>query len=35
QSEDGKSDILIEMLAADHPEVIKLCQQYEIDPNTA
>ncbi|MEY3403427.1 MAG: chorismate-binding protein [Anabaena sp. CRKS33] len=35
QSEDGKSDILIEMLAADHPEVIKLCQQYEIEPHTA
>jgi len=35
QSEDGKSDIVIEMLAADHPEVIKLCQQYEIEPHTA
>jgi hypothetical protein len=35
QSEDGKSDIVIEMLAADHPEVIKLCEQYEIAPNKA
>ncbi|WP_016951825.1 phycobiliprotein lyase [Anabaena sp. PCC 7108] len=35
QSEDGKSDIAIEMLAADHPEVIKLCQQYEIEPSAA
>jgi CpeS-like protein len=35
QSEDGKSDIVIEMLAADHPEVVKLCQQYEIDPSHA
>jgi hypothetical protein len=35
QSEDGKSDIVIEMLPADHPEVIKLCQQYEIEPSTA
>ena len=35
QSEDGKSDIVIEMLPADDPEVIKLCQQYEIDPTAA
>lgn len=35
QSEDGKSDITIEMLAQDDPEVIKLCQQYEIDPALA
>ncbi|MBF2004092.1 phycobiliprotein lyase [Chlorogloeopsis fritschii PCC 9212] len=35
QSESGKSDITIEMLAADHPEVIKLCEQYAIDPNRA
>lgn len=32
QSEDGKSDIVIEMLVPDHPEVVKLCQQYEVDP---
>ena len=35
QSEDGKSDITIEMLAQDDSEVIKLCQQYEIDPALA
>ncbi|MBE9004220.1 phycobiliprotein lyase [Fortiea sp. LEGE XX443] len=35
QSEDGKSDLVIEMLAADHPEVIKLCQQYEVNPREA
>ncbi|QOV24038.1 phycobiliprotein lyase [Anabaenopsis elenkinii] len=35
QSEDGKSDILIESLAANHPEVIKLCEQYEIAPSKA
>ena len=35
QAEDGKSDITIEMLAKDDPEVIKLCQQYEIDPALA
>lgn len=35
QSEDGKSDIIIETLATDHPEVIKLCQLYEIAPSSA
>jgi hypothetical protein len=35
QSEDGKSDIIIEMLAKEHPDVIKLCQQNEIDPSCA
>ena len=35
QSESGKSDITIEMLAQDDPEVIKLCQQYEFDPALA
>jgi hypothetical protein len=35
QSEDGKSDIVIEMLDADHPEVIKLCEQYEVHPSKA
>ncbi|AFZ23156.1 homodimeric phycobilin lyase, CpcS-III family [Cylindrospermum stagnale PCC 7417] len=35
ESEDGKSDIVIESLAADHPEVIKLCEQYEIHPSSA
>lgn len=35
QSEDGKSDLIIESLAADHPEVIKLCQSYEIPASAA
>ena len=35
QSESGKSDIKIEMLAAAAPEVIQLCQQYEVDPTLA
>lgn len=35
QTEGGKSDIKIEMLPKDDPEVIKLCQQYEVDPTLA
>jgi hypothetical protein len=35
QAETGKSNITIEMLPADAPEVVKLCQQYEIDPASA
>lgn len=35
QSEDSKSDIIIEALALDDPQVIKLCQQYEINPSSA
>jgi hypothetical protein len=35
QSESGKSDLIIEMLAQDDPEVIKLCEQYKIDPALA
>lgn len=35
QSEGGKSDITVEMLAADAPDVVKLCKQYEVDPATA
>lgn len=35
QAENGKSDIVIEMLSADHPEVVKLCEQYEFDPSRA
>ena len=35
QSENTKSDIIIETLALDDPEVIKLCQQYEINPSSA
>ncbi|MBD0385919.1 MAG: phycobiliprotein lyase [Nostoc sp. C3-bin3] len=35
QSEHSKSDIIIETLAVDDPEVIKVCQQYEINPSSA
>lgn len=35
QSENGKSDIKIEMLPQDDPEVVKLCEQYEISPALA
>ncbi|MEA5624761.1 phycobiliprotein lyase [Nostoc sp. UHCC 0251] len=35
QSENSKSDIIIEALAVDHPEVIKVCQQYKINPSSA
>ncbi|MBE9018779.1 phycobiliprotein lyase [Chroococcidiopsidales cyanobacterium LEGE 13417] len=35
QAEDGKSDIVIETLALDCPEVIKLCEQYKIEPGLA
>ncbi|BDI19449.1 chromophore lyase CpcS/CpeS [Nostoc cf. commune SO-36] len=35
QSENSKSDIIIETLAVDHPEVSKLCQNYNINPSSA
>lgn len=35
QAENGKSNITIEMIAADAPEVVQLCQQYEVDPALA
>lgn len=35
QAESGKSDIIIEMLSADDPEVIKLCEQYNVDSQQA
>ncbi len=35
QSESGKSDIRIEMIDKDAPDVIKLCEQYEVDPSLA
>ncbi|MBD1865987.1 phycobiliprotein lyase [Oculatella sp. FACHB-28] len=35
QSESGKSDIRIEMLPQDAPEVIELCQQNEVEPTLA
>lgn len=35
QAENGKSTIMIKMLAADAPEVIKLCELHNIDPASA
>jgi hypothetical protein len=35
QSEGGKSNLTIEMLPKDDPAVVKLCQQYEVDPALA
>jgi len=35
QSKNGKSDVIIEILAVDHPDVVKLCQNYKIDPSHA
>ncbi|HEY9622864.1 MAG TPA: phycobiliprotein lyase [Crinalium sp.] len=35
QSESGKSDIRIEMVEKDNPEVIQLCEQYSVDPSLA
>ncbi len=35
QAESGKSNLTIEMLNADDPEVIKLCEQYNLDPQHA
>lgn len=35
QAENGKSNIIIEMLPADAPEVIKLCELYEVEPQLA
>jgi hypothetical protein len=35
QAENGKSNIIIEMLAADAPEVVKLCELYNVEPQRA
>lgn len=35
KSEDGKSNLWIEILATDHPEVAQLCQKYNIAANSA
>ncbi|MDZ7959152.1 MAG: phycobiliprotein lyase [Aulosira sp. DedQUE10] len=35
QSEGSKSDIIIEILTADHPEVVKLCQKYDVNSSSA
>ncbi|MEB3178177.1 MAG: phycobiliprotein lyase [Nostocaceae cyanobacterium] len=34
-SPSSKSDIIIENLSLEHPEVVQLCQQHEIDPTLA
>ncbi len=33
--ENNKSEITIEMLSQDHPEVVKLCEQHKINPNVS
>ena len=35
QAENGKSTIVMEILTPEEPEVIKLCQEYRIDPQLA
>jgi hypothetical protein len=34
QSEHGKSDLVIEILPTDNPQIIQLCQQAEIEPSS-
>ncbi|MDJ0737556.1 MAG: phycobiliprotein lyase [Nostocaceae cyanobacterium] len=33
KSEEGKSEIIVENLPVEHPEVVKICQHYQIQPN--
>jgi CpeS-like protein len=33
RSETGESEIVVETLTADDPEIVELCQMHEIDPN--
>lgn len=33
--ESGKSEITVEFLPSDHSDVVKLCQQHQIQPNSA
>ncbi|MBW4511277.1 MAG: phycobiliprotein lyase [Scytonematopsis contorta HA4267-MV1] len=35
RSEVGESEILVESLEADHPDIIALCQMHDIDPSLA
>jgi hypothetical protein len=35
RAEVGESAIRVEAFAADHPQVIEICQLHEVDPNTA
>ena len=34
-SETGESEIQVKALAADHPQVIEICQLHEVDPGSA
>jgi CpeS-like protein len=34
QSEQGKSDLVIEILAPDNPQIRQLCQQADVEPNS-
>lgn len=33
KAENSKSDITIEILSQEHPEVLKICQNYQLDPS--
>jgi CpeS-like protein len=35
KSESGQSEIIIESLTSEHPEVVKLCEQHKVNPNLA
>jgi CpeS-like protein len=35
KSESGQSEIIIETLTSEHPEVIKLCEQHKVNPSLA
>ncbi len=35
KAENSKSELIIERLAPDHSEVVKLCQQYRINPDSS
>lgn len=35
KSKSGKSDVIVEILPVDHPDVVKLCQQHQIEPGRA
>jgi hypothetical protein len=35
RTEKGESDIVVEALAADHPQVVEICQLHQVDPNAA
>lgn len=35
RTEQGESEIVVEALAADHPQVVEICQLHQVDPTTA